>query len=1158
MSSRRRRRRLADCGRRANLLLFFGFQRKTGIFQSGSRPKLSGKIGSIQTFDLKMNWETQKEAISRQISGEANARCSSEQHINCESEQENSLAEQNRTCTSACTMGAACRTPNSAKPSLGDEVESKSKLPVQAKDVLNFWFGGSTRDNIRHKWFTHNGSARQKELDRTIHHQFGSMLECALRGGFMEWTQTPKGTLALVVLLDQFSRHVFRGGKSKSKMRACDAHAYRYATAFVNNGGLPGLALPEQCFMLLPLRHKGNKKDLINIMGMIDDLDGEFTEHQDLLKRFRRATVRSLQGAKTEDGDPDDILEREDTESTSDCTTVHNEPLMRTLEAFLAERIVSLQMEEDYGGKEQKGRGDMSSALPMTLCPIKDGTEKEDEGEGGDATGRRKERSPQDEKPTADDKEDEAARNKRPCVCVSLSGGVDSMVIAFLLVVSSAAFCFEKNTFHEGLLPRSLAAGIYLFFILSQALHRTYTYRLTLIATYDLAKVHLRNRLMFEEKERQTAELEMKRKPSYGGSKSLKRRLSCPPPQQSGIKAMSKMTSTGVKKKKQKRKSTPRFFSSFSSSSSSNSAAAAGGGGDKQSQPSQQQEAGSTEGHKKAKGWKARRNKNVRPKSGFNSQNRGGVPSLPVFDIAAVHVNYGNRKESESELVLSAFVCKVEEKALGEYTVDDMTKDAMALFVANWCSERGVQIRVRTITEAKRGAAMKKTGAKGVIFGHHKGDIEENVISNMMKGVSLLQFFRQLISFHFICPWFDKLSGMGEESVKDGVTIWRPFLPHRKSEIYTVAHRYGVPYFKDTTPEWSNRGRMRNKLMPLLADIFGDGFRHNLANLAAQSDEFRNLTGRTVYEPFLKSLQKTSVAVWFECGPYIDHPMAFWKEALRMVMEKEIGVGRIGEKPLSMLLESLSRASAPAGKRPKKDGFLPLRNNVKTYLRGTTLVVFRPSFFTDNRGNIKEQISNKDRRNEKNRGVHSKSSVSLPQLHVEDGTRVCLGVHQWGPWSVCISECSLPSSEKETATASPSTATSASAITAGAIASSSSFEKENKQHGETKKRRRNKVTFDEVLSGAFEYVIPLTKSSLGILKRESARGEGGGEAGGAAKNATDSSSTTKSRIRRRSSIGSVGSSSKLSPRRSLSYLEVNRTVKIKPLMGVLADNVLYK
>jgi tRNA(Ile)-lysidine synthase TilS/MesJ len=47
--------------------------------------------------------------------------------------------------------------------------------------------------------------------------------------------------------------------------------------------------------------------------------------------------------------------------------------------------------------------------------------------------------------------------------------------------------------------------------------------------------------------------------------------------------------------------------------------------------------------------------------------------------------------------------------------------------------------------------------------------------------------------------------------------VWRPLLPLTKDLVFEFAHRYGVPYFRDTTPDWSTRGKLRNRLVGLVA-----------------------------------------------------------------------------------------------------------------------------------------------------------------------------------------------------------------------------------------------------------------------------------------------------------------------------------------------------
>jgi tRNA(Ile)-lysidine synthase TilS/MesJ len=93
---------------------------------------------------------------------------------------------------------------------------------------------------------------------------------------------------------------------------------------------------------------------------------------------------------------------------------------------------------------------------------------------------------------------------------------------------------------------------------------------------------------------------------------------------------------------------------------------------------------------------------------------------------------------------------------------------------------------------------------------------------------------------------------MTESSIANGVYVWRPLLQHVKDEIYSFAHRYGIPYFRDSTPSWSTRGKLRNSLIPLLVEIYGEGCLRNLSNLAMESDEMCMLVYNNLYGPFLK------------------------------------------------------------------------------------------------------------------------------------------------------------------------------------------------------------------------------------------------------------------------------------------------------------------
>ena len=85
--------------------------------------------------------------------------------------------------------------------------------PSEAEEVLSYWFpedlvSADLETLRRHgqRWM-HGGP----EVDREITERFGEVLERARRGELDHWAQTPRGRLALIIVLDQFSRNIYRG-----------------------------------------------------------------------------------------------------------------------------------------------------------------------------------------------------------------------------------------------------------------------------------------------------------------------------------------------------------------------------------------------------------------------------------------------------------------------------------------------------------------------------------------------------------------------------------------------------------------------------------------------------------------------------------------------------------------------------------------------------------------------------------------------------------------------------------------------------------------------------------------------------------------------------------------------------------------------------------
>jgi len=125
-------------------------------------------------------------------------------------------------------------------------------LPAEVSRVLAFWLedavqlGWPSRD-LKDLWF--GGGA---ELDQTINREFGELVRQALDGGLAPWEDQPLTRLALTIVLDQFTRNVFRG---QGRAFAGDARAQSLVLDGIARGWDRQLPLAGAVFFYMPLMH---------------------------------------------------------------------------------------------------------------------------------------------------------------------------------------------------------------------------------------------------------------------------------------------------------------------------------------------------------------------------------------------------------------------------------------------------------------------------------------------------------------------------------------------------------------------------------------------------------------------------------------------------------------------------------------------------------------------------------------------------------------------------------------------------------------------------------------------------------------------------------------------------------------------------------------
>jgi tRNA(Ile)-lysidine synthetase-like protein len=236
----------------------------------------------------------------------------------------------------------------------------------------------------------------------------------------------------------------------------------------------------------------------------------------------------------------------------------------------------------------------------------------------------------------------------------------------------------------------------------------------------------------------------------------------------------------------------------------------------------------------------------------------GGVDSMVLttilkllgYNVICGHINYNNRNETYEEQE----------------------------FIEKWCYYNSIKLYVKSLTHIKRAGSnrneyeaitkkirfdfykeiMLNEGESMILLGHHKDDVLENIFANICRGRNILD-----------------LAVIKESCIIDNVHIMRPLLEFYKNSIYDFAKCYQVPYFKDSTPYWSIRGKYRNKIHPQLEDAF-PSLKSNLLELSNQSTMWNTLVQEQLVEPFLKTVSYGENKCVFNIEKYKDYPHCFW------------------------------------------------------------------------------------------------------------------------------------------------------------------------------------------------------------------------------------------------------------------------------------------
>ena len=166
-------------------------------------------------------------------------------------------------------------------------------MPDLVSRILDYWFlppGHAGYGKNRAMWF--NGTPA---LDADIRRRFGADIEQALQGRLDHLARSPRGALALCLLLDQMTRNAFRG---TARAFAGDARARRVAASAVARGFDRRLPAFQSTFLCLPFHHSESRGDQNRSVGLLWRLNGPgslkyVVGHRNTVVRFGRFPHRN-------------------------------------------------------------------------------------------------------------------------------------------------------------------------------------------------------------------------------------------------------------------------------------------------------------------------------------------------------------------------------------------------------------------------------------------------------------------------------------------------------------------------------------------------------------------------------------------------------------------------------------------------------------------------------------------------------------------------------------------------------------------------------------------------------------------------------------------------------------------------------------------------
>ena len=153
---------------------------------------------------------------------------------------------------------------------------SDGRGPTTQNDVIDYWLGPAPKHPDDLKPYSARWYRVDAEVDAQIAERFGLAVEQARSGELLHWGEEAKGALALVLLLDQFGRNIYR---DSDLAFVGDSLARAIAVRALDQGFDRRLSVPERAFLYHPFEHSEDLVDQARSVALFERLVADAEPH---------------------------------------------------------------------------------------------------------------------------------------------------------------------------------------------------------------------------------------------------------------------------------------------------------------------------------------------------------------------------------------------------------------------------------------------------------------------------------------------------------------------------------------------------------------------------------------------------------------------------------------------------------------------------------------------------------------------------------------------------------------------------------------------------------------------------------------------------------------------------------------------------------------